>query len=157
MEIDLSDAATPPIEPTPFVAGEPLSLPDYGYEVVIKNQPKAGDTFTLGYNEGGVSDNRNALAMSDLQFDKTTVDKASYQDRYGQLIERVGTQTAVAQINAQASKSVLDSNLNARSSISGVNLDEEATKLIQFQQAYQASAQLIRASQTIFDALISAV
>ena len=157
VEIDLSDAATPPIEPTPFVAGEPLSLPDYGYEVVIKKQPKAGDTFTLGYNEGGVSDNRNALAMSDLQFDKTTVDKASYQDRYGQLIERVGTQTAVAQINAQASKSVLDSNLNARSSISGVNLDEEATKLIQFQQAYSASAQLIRASQTIFDALISAV
>ncbi len=156
-EIDLSDPATVPIEATPFVAGEPLSLPDYGYEVVIKNQPKAGDTFTVGYNEGGVSDNSNALAMSDLQFDKSTVDNASYQDRYGQLIEKVGTQTAVAQINSQASKSVLDANLNARASLSGVSLDEEAAKLIQFQQAYSASAQLIRASQTIFDALIGAV
>ncbi|MBR9827675.1 MAG: flagellar hook-associated protein FlgK [Oceanospirillales bacterium] len=158
IEIDLSDPATLPIEATPFVAGEPLQLPgNVGYEVVITNQPKAGDTFTVGYNEGGVSDNRNALAMSDLQFDKSTVDKASYQDRYGQLIERVGTQTAVAQINAEASKSVLDANLAARASVSGVNLDEEAAKLIQFQQAYSASAQLIRASQTIFDALIGAI
>jgi flagellar hook-associated protein 1 FlgK len=156
-EIDLSDTATVPIEANEYTAGEPLNLPTvYGYEVVIKNQPKAGDTFTVDYNEGGVSDNRNALAMSDLQFDKT-VNNASYQDRYGQLIEKVGTETAVAQINAQASKSVLDANMNARDSLSGVNLDEEAAKLIQFQQAYQASAQLIRASQTIFDALISAV
>ncbi|WP_417534282.1 flagellar hook-associated protein FlgK [Marinobacterium stanieri] len=164
VEIDLSDTGTVPIEATPFVPGEPLALPknadgsdSYGYEVIIKNQPVPGDTFDVTFNEGGVSDNRNALAMSDLQFDKSTVDNASYQDRYGQLIERVGTQTAVAQINAQASKSVLDSNLNARDSVSGVNLDEEATKLIQFQQAYSASAQLIRASQTIFDALIGAV
>ncbi|SIQ96532.1 flagellar hook-associated protein 1 FlgK [Marinobacterium stanieri] len=158
--VEIDDDADPltPIQPQVFAAGEPLQLPaDYGYEVVINNQPAAGDTFDVTYNEGGVSDNRNALIMSDLQFDKTTVDNASYQDRYGQLIERVGTQTAVAQINAQASKSVLDSNIQARSSISGVNLDEEATKLIQFQQAYSASAQLIRASQTIFDALIGAV
>lgn len=156
-EIDLSATATVPIEANEYTAGEPLNLPaGYGYEVVIKNQPKAGDTFTVEYNEGGVSDNRNALAMSDLQFDKT-VNNASYQDRYGQLIEKVGTETAVAQINAQASKSVLDANMNARDSLSGVNLDEEAAKLIQFQQAYQASAQLIRASQTIFDALMGAV
>ncbi len=158
VEIDPDLDPLTPIDAQPFTPGQPLQLPgDYGYEVVIKNQPKAGDTFTVAYNEGGVSDNSNALAMSDLQFDKTTVDHASYQDRYGQLIEKVGTQTAVAQINAQASKSVLDANLNARASLSGVNLDEEGVKLIQFQHAYQASAQLIRASQTIFDALIGAV
>jgi flagellar hook-associated protein 1 FlgK len=160
-EIDLFDPdANPvvtPIKAKEYVPGQPLDLPSsFGYEVVVKNTPKAGDSFNVNFNKDGVSDNRNALAMSDLQFAKK-VDNASYQDRYGQLIERVGTQTAVAQINAQASKSVLDANLQARSSLSGVNLDEEAAKLIQFQQAYQASAQVIRASQTIFDALIAAV
>jgi flagellar hook-associated protein 1 FlgK len=160
-EIDLFDPdANPvvtPIKAKEYVSGQPLDLPSsFGYEVVVKNTPKAGDSFNVNFNKDGVSDNRNALAMSDLQFAKK-VDNASYQDRYGQLIERVGTQTAVAQINAQASKSVLDANLQARSSLSGVNLDEEAAKLIQFQQAYQASAQVIRASQTIFDALIAAV
>lgn len=156
-EIDLNDPPATPIQARPYVPGEPLDLPSsFGYEVVVKNTPKAGDSFNVDFNKDGVSDNRNALAMSDLQFAKK-VDNASYQDRYGQLIEKVGSQTAVAQINAQASKSVLDSNLQARSSLSGVNLDEEAAKLIQFQQAYQASAQMIKAAQSIFDALIAAV
>jgi flagellar hook-associated protein 1 FlgK len=155
IDLGLTDSNGDPLaSPYTFTPGQGIDLD--GYRITIANRPADGDSFTVSYNEGGVSDNRNALAMSDLQFTKT-VNGASYQDRYGQLIERVGTQTAVAQINAQASKSVLDANLQARSSLSGVNLDEEAAKLIQFQQAYQASAQLIRASQTIFDALMSAV
>lgn len=155
VDLGLTDSDNNPLTPPyEFTPGQAINVD--GYQVTIANRPDAGDSFTVEYNEGGVSDNRNALAMSDLQFTKT-VDGASFQDRYGQLIERVGTQTAVAQINAQASKSVLDANLAMRSSISGVNLDEEAAKLIQFQQAYSASAQLIRASQTIFDALIGAI
>ena len=41
--------------------------------------------------------------------------------------------------------------------MSGVNLDEEAAKLIQFQQAYQASAQMIGVANTLFDSLLAAV
>jgi flagellar hook-associated protein 1 FlgK len=48
------------------------------------------------------------------------------------------------------------SNLEAdRTAVSGVNLDEEAAKLIQYQQAYQASAKMLQIAQTIFDNLIS--
>ena len=36
----------------------------------------------------------------------------------------------------------------------GVNLDEEAARLIQFQQSYQAAAKLLQTSQTLFEALI---
>lgn len=137
-----------------FVPGEAIELD--GYSVTISNRPVGGDSFVVDYNTGGVSDNRNALALSELQF-AATHNGASFQDNYGQLVERVGTQTKVAQINAEASKSVLDANIQTRSGISGVNLDEEAAKLIQFQQAYQASSQLIRASQTLFDALLAAI
>jgi flagellar hook-associated protein 1 FlgK len=35
-----------------------------------------------------------------------------------------------------------------------VNLDEEAAKLIQYQQAYQASAKMIQVAQTVFDSLL---
>lgn len=148
------DLGSGPLQDQPFVPGQPIEL--NGYSVTINNRPVAGDSFTVDYNTDGVSDNRNALAMSDLQYAKV-VDDSSYQDQYGRLVERVGTDASVAKTNAQASKSVLDSNVQARSSLSGVNLDEEAAKLVQFQQAYQASAQLIRASQTVFDALIQAV
>ncbi len=137
-----------------YQAGEPIAL--QGYEIVIRNLPKVTDRFSINLNTGGISDNRNALLMSDLQFSKT-ISGASYQDKYGQVVERVGTQAAVAQLNSQSSKSVLDINKETRAAISGVNLDEEAAKLVQFQQAYQASAQLIRAAQTIFDTLLQSV
>jgi len=137
-----------------YQSGEPIILS--GYEVTVSNQPRVGDLFTVDYNTDGVSDNRNALFMSDLQFAKT-VEGASFQDKYGQTVERVGTEAAVAQVNSQAGKAVLDANKQQLSSIAGVNLDEEAAKLVQFQQAYQASAQLIRAAQTIFDTLLQSV
>lgn len=137
-----------------YVSGQSIQLA--GFELTISNQPDINDTFVVRANTDGVSDNRNALLMSDLQFAKT-VEGASYQDKYGQTVERVGTEAAVAQVNAQAGKAVLDSNKQQRSSIAGVNLDEEAAKLVQYQQAYQASAQLIRASQTIFDSLLQSI
>lgn len=137
-----------------YVSGQSIQLA--GFELTISNQPDINDTFVVRANTDGVSDNRNALLMSDLQFAKT-VEGASYQDKYGQTVERVGTEAAVAQVNAQAGKAVLDSNKQQRSSIAGVNLDEEAAKLVQYQQAYQASAQLIRAAQTIFDSLLQSV
>ncbi|MDF2181826.1 flagellar hook-associated protein FlgK [Neptuniibacter sp. CAU 1671] len=137
-----------------YQPGEPIAL--QGYEIVIRNLPSVSDRFTIDLNTGGVSDNRNALLLSDLQFAKS-ISGASYQDKYGQVVERVGTQASVAQLNSQSSKSVLDINKETRAAISGVNLDEEAAKLVQFQQAYQASAQLIRAAQTIFDTLLQSV
>lgn len=131
-------------------------------EVGLSGQVQDNDTFTVGYNFSangssiGISDNRNGLVMSDLMKQATTLE-GSYQDSYGRLIERVGTDTKVAQMDRSASEAVLRNTIAQRESVSGVNLDEEAVRLIQFQQAYQASAQIISASQTIFDALIQAV
>jgi flagellar hook-associated protein 1 FlgK len=41
--------------------------------------------------------------------------------------------------------------------VSGVNLDEEAAKLLQVQQAYQASAKMLQVAQGIFDSVVQAV
>ena len=38
----------------------------------------------------------------------------------------------------------------------GVNLDEEAAELLRYQQAYQASAQVIRIANELFDSLLDA-
>ncbi len=47
--------------------------------------------------------------------------------------------------------------MTAQQSLSGVNLDEEAANLVRFQQAYQASAQIISAAQSTFSSLLAAV
>lgn len=148
------DGTAEVLENIPYTAGDSIQLK--GFEATITGQPRAGDRFSISFNEDGISDNRNALIMSDLQ-EADVSNKGAYQDLYGSLLERVGTRTSTAQINLDANKAVLTSTSDAKASVSGVNLDEEAAKLVQFQQAYQASAQLISTSQTLFDTLLSSL
>ncbi|MFV3305837.1 flagellar hook-associated protein FlgK [Pseudomonas sp. NY15181] len=132
----------------------------YSYEFTLSGVPQAGDSFTLGMNTKGISDNSNALALSGLQ-SKPTVGGTgstgtSFNDSYGGLVERIGTLTAQVRNNADASATVLKQAQDNRDSLSGVNLDEEAANLIQFQQYYSASAQVIQVARSLFDTLIGA-
>ena len=65
--------------------------------------------------------------------------------------------TQQAQANASAQQAVNQSANDTRNNLSGVNLDEEAAKMVQYQQAYQACAQMIQVSSTMFNSLISAI
>ncbi len=129
-----------------------------GYQVAISGQPKAGDTFTLGFNTNAKNDNRNALAMVALETQASMQDGTlSYSDGYGKLVEEVGTKSSLAKINTEASKSLLEQSQTMRDGISGVNLDEEAADLIKFQQIYQANAQVISVARDLFDTLLNSV
>uniref|UniRef100_UPI00321F9B8B flagellar basal body rod C-terminal domain-containing protein n=1 Tax=Methylocaldum sp. TaxID=1969727 RepID=UPI00321F9B8B len=103
-------------------------------------------------------DNTNARALAQLQAMPSLLGgKASYQDAYNEIVGDVGTLTHAADIDSTAQKQLLDHARQARDSVSGVNLDEEAANLLRYQQAYQAAAQLIPALNSMFDALIGAV
>lgn len=152
---DVSDQSNPQaLSTSEYGQGATIAL--NGYSVEIGSEPQAGDRFSFSFNHNGVSDNRNALGLSNLQ-QESSLNGGNYQDLYSSLVERVGTRTATSRITVEANKAVLDSTSSAKSSVSGVNLDEEAAKLVQFQQAYQASAQLIKTSQTLFDTLLSSI
>lgn len=142
-----------------YVSGEPIAIKagqNDLYQITLINQPKAGDRFSVEYNTDGFSDNINALAMANLQQSKTA-NGFSYQDSYGQLLAKVGSQANSIQVSYMANQAVLTASEEALESVRGVNLDEEATKLIQYQQAYTASTRLITAYQDLFDSLIAAV
>jgi len=161
---DMSDSANPllidGLENLTYTSGEPIVFTDSVgqelYQITLRNLPKAGDRFLIEFNTDGVSDNSNVLAMANLQ-NVETVKGFSYQNAYGQLLAKVGTQANVVKVSLMANQSVLASSESALESVRGVNLDEEAAKLIQYQQAYTASTRLITAYQDIFDSLISAV
>ena len=119
--------------------------------------PQEGDTFTLSFNNDAASDNRNALAMVDLEAAGTlSGGSESYSDSYASLVETVGIETSSSQINRDAAEQVLEQSEELRNSISAVNLDEEASDLIRFEQMYAANAQVISVARDLFDRLISA-
>ena len=134
----------------------------YQFELSMSGRPMAGDEFTLAFNQNGVSDNRNALKLVDLQSKQTVGVTAgiagsgfSFTDGYGELVERVGTLTAQARMDSEATGSILKQATDNRDSLSAVNLDEEAANLIKFEQYYNASAQIIQVARSLFDTLIS--
>ncbi|WP_144395158.1 flagellar hook-associated protein FlgK [Pleionea sediminis] len=128
---------------------------NFGYEITIAGAPAANDTFTASYNTNGFGDNRNMLLIGDLQ-QANTMDnnRSNYQQAFGRIVSEVGTRTQEARINSEAANSLLEQVKNRRESISGVNLDEEAAKLIKFEQAYQASAQIIQVARALFQTVI---
>ena len=141
-----------------FTNPTPQPLPVYlGYQVSLAGSPDVGDTFSIGFNDSGAGDNRNALALAGLQTaDILDNGSLSIAQGYSQLVAQVGSQTGAANIEREAVQSLLIQTTARRDSVAGVNLDEEAARLIQFQQAYTASAQIITVAREIFDTLLGA-
>jgi flagellar hook-associated protein 1 FlgK len=139
-----------------YTAGQPISV--NGWQVTISGAPAVGDTFSVQNNTGATGDNRNAQSLYDSLSSKVLDGgTASLNDVTNRLISNIGVMTQQAQANRDAQSVVKQESLDARDSVSGVNLDEEAANLLKYQQAYQAAAQLIGVASTLFDSILAAV
>ena len=141
-----------------WVAGQPLPTPpqDFnGFTMQINGVPRNGDTLSIApISAGAVSTNNgNALSMTNLQ-DALLLDGQTATDSWAQAIADVGVRVQTGKTAASISASVASQAEQARSSQAGVNLDEEASRLIQYQQGYQAAAKILSVAQTIFDTLL---
>ena len=140
-----------------YASGTPIVFS--GAQVTISGAPAAGDTFTVSPNSAtNTGDNSNMFAMIDaLSGSVLDGGTTSLSSAANNLVSQVGVVTQQAQANASAQQTVNQSAVDARSNLSGVNLDEEAADLLQYQQAYQACAQMIQTSGTVFNSLITAI
>jgi len=73
----------------------------------------------------------------------------SFTGYYGSLSAQIGEQTSDAQNQLTVQQQTVAQARSLRSQISGVSLNEEAAKLIQFQNAYQATAQTVNVLDTL--------
>jgi flagellar hook-associated protein 1 FlgK len=129
-----------------------------GWTTSISGTPAAGDTFTVSSNAGNTGDNTNLFATIDgLNASSLEGGTTSLTGATSSLLSQVGAQTQQAQSNATAQQAVNTSATDAVNNLSGVNLDEEAANMVKYQQAYQACAQMIQASTTMFNTLITAL
>lgn len=140
-----------------YVSGEKIAI--NGWEIALQGAPKSGDTVTVGnatdsqYGDWYKRDTGNASALMALR-DVPMFDNATLADGFASAMAQVGTRTQSAQFAAELSSSIAANLERDRTAVSGVNRDEEAARLIQYQQAYQASAKMIQIAQNIFDTLI---
>ena len=139
-----------------YTSGQPIT--GNGWQVSISGSPAAGDSFSVSDNAGNVGDNTNLLAMvSALSSNTLNGGTASLSGSANSLVSQIGVLTQSASNNATAQQNVNTSATDALNNVSGVNLDDEAAKMVAYQQAYQACAQVIQTSNDMFKSLISAI
>ena len=127
-----------------------------GVTISFSEAPRAGDEFTVAPNTDAAGDNSNLQALINLRDAQIMNGTESFADNYLNIVNNVGSKARFSEIAQEALQVVYNQAVDTKDDISGVNLDQEAADLIRFQQAYQASAQVIQTANRIFDSILSA-
>lgn len=145
-----------------WTAGTAIAL--NGFELKLNGVPANGDTLSVSKTLFPAKNNGNALAMVALR-DEALVGRAldgsgqlsggsTMTEAYAAAMADVGVRVQSASTSADISAKVAATAEQERSGKAGVNLDEEAARLLQFQQSYQAAAKVLQVAQQIFDTLL---
>ncbi len=144
-------------DPATESAGKAFTFAVEGLHFQFSGEPQSGDSFVISNNDA-FGDSSNILALASLQ-EQSLVNggSESFQDMFGVTVTKVGVNSNEAIRNLSVETTLKDQAVSQRESDRGVNLDEEAANLLRLQQAYQASAQMIRIADELFQTLISSV
>ncbi|HET9976780.1 MAG TPA: flagellar hook-associated protein FlgK [Burkholderiaceae bacterium] len=132
-------------------AGQPIVL--NGFALQLAGVPANGDAFSVARTAYPGTSNGNALALLALR-DEAFVGGDTVTDAYAGLMAGIGVDVQGARSAADISAAVARQADAQKASQAGVNLDEEAARLLQFQQSYQAAAKVLQVAQSVFDTLL---
>jgi flagellar hook-associated protein 1 len=155
----------PPGTSPQYVPGETLHV-QWGdgtnsltYALTLRGTPADTDKLTINPVDESDPDTftqnaGNANAMLALR-DQASLDGVTLSNGYTSVFSVVANKAQAGRLAAEFSDTKAMAAENARSSQSGVNLDEEAARLLQYQQAYEAAAKYLQVIQANFDTLLS--
>ena len=106
---------------------------------------------------GEEGDNRVALQIANLRYEKTIENKQSYNEYLNSITSKMGNDVSSFKNYQQAYSDTSVQIDNFRESIKGVSINEETADLIKFQQAYQASAKIISEANKLMSVIIELV
>jgi flagellar hook-associated protein 1 FlgK len=126
-----------------------------GYTLKLNGVPKSGDKLTIDpiSSTSIGTNNGNALALQSLRETKI-MGGSTYNEGWTDAMSQVGVRVQTLKAATDISSAVSEQAELQRSSQAGVNMDEEAARLIQYQQAYQAAAKVLTVATAIFDTLL---
>jgi len=146
-----------------WVAGQAIAY--NGFELKLNGVPRDGDKINVAPTTYPASNNGNALSLLALrdedivgrinQGNGSTAPGATITNAYSQVIGSIGVRVQDAKTSATISSTLAANSQELLTNKTGVNLDEEAARLIQFQQGYQAAAKILQVAQSVFDTLLS--
>jgi flagellar hook-associated protein 1 FlgK len=135
----------------------PVQKQGTSYNIKIaKDILRDSSRIVTGTTARGPADNTVANVISSLQTKSVMNNGTStFDDFYNAQVGEIGVLAQRANKANDSQKNILSQLQHIRESISGVSLDEEATKMIEFQKSFDASARLIRTADEMFDTVLS--
>ena len=128
------------------------------YQLELRGLAKKGDKFSIGQNLNATGDGRNMNLLLNLQTaDANGTNSGGFQQVFNTIVASVGAAVRSGDISLEAATAQRDAAAEAESEFSGVNLDSEAAALMEFQQAYQASARILSTARELFQSLMDVV
>jgi len=139
---------------TPWHTGQPV-VGGNGFTLTLSGVPGDGDTVSVAPTPAAAlaSNNGNARALLALR-DAGIVAGDTATDAWSEALADVGVRVQSGQFSSDISTVVAAQAEERRSGQAGVSLDEEAARLIQYQQSYQAAAKVLQVAQSLFDTLL---
>ncbi|RTL46893.1 MAG: flagellar hook-associated protein FlgK [Burkholderiales bacterium] len=150
--------------PAQPIGNQPAAGIDLGFELRTNGVPRAGDRISVDPTVYTSTNNGNAKAFLNIQAEGfvgrqllasgAITPGATINDAYAAAMSEVGARVQSANYLSGVSTQVASEAEASRSGQAGVNLDEEASRLMQYQQGYQAAAKVLQTAQSLFDELM---
>jgi hypothetical protein len=135
-----------------YTVGQPVKY--LGMSFTINGNASVGDTYSVLTDPTRTGDNRNAVLLGALQGkDALGANSGTFQDIYAAMSTQLSSTAQAANDTSTSSQAAVASLQSAYDGKTGVSLDTEAANLLRFQQAYQASAEVINTAKALFDAI----
>ncbi|MDB2389656.1 flagellar hook-associated protein FlgK [Alphaproteobacteria bacterium] len=129
-----------------------------GFSIKLSGELLNDDKFHIAGNFDGVGDSRNLEAIIALQAtNDNNIDVGGFQEVFGSMVAELGSSVKSSKLTLEAAAALRDASREAEASYSGVNLDTEASRLIEQQQAYQASARILSTARELFQTLMQSI
>ncbi|MDA0186155.1 MAG: flagellar hook-associated protein FlgK [Proteobacteria bacterium] len=133
------------------------SFAAYGMRFDLNGVLETGDRFYVEANQNGTGDGRNAIALFALGDGSSQTGRGGFGAEFSTLVTSTGADTRAATIAQSSAEARRDAAVELEAEYSGVNLDDEAARLLEQQQAYQALARVLRTASDLLDTLLNAI
>ena len=128
-----------------------------GMDLIVNGSVETGDRFSVAPNANGQGDGRNISKILALQSLDTVTGRGGFTEKFSALITDVGAKVRAGTIATAAAEATRDAAAEMESEFSGVNLDTEAARLLEQQQAYQALARVLSTAKELLDTLMNSI
>ena len=125
---------------------------DFKWE--LSGNVASNDIFNVKTTTERLDDASNLVQLMKLSELSSATGKGGYSQQYNDLVLDVGFNVRSSEQGLENAKVIYDVAADRKSSFSGVDLDTEAAKLLEQQQAYQALAKVLSTAKEMVDTLL---